>query len=261
MQRDKPWQEIRTDVRTLYADHLAHALDLLHLARADAEAPSASAQALHSRRRAMSAIIHGFCSIEAVLNFMAYRIFTLEDSPEYIPTENRDFFLQSMIRRWDKLRLVEKCNAVLTVSDGALLPNGLQSRLSEVNTLRNWIVHGTCYHSTLLVSPAPEVHIMYEVVDEERGKSWKDWEDKFPTCKFNQPLALDHTDAQTALRIVIEALLTLSRRTGFKWFFTTCVPNMVACGLDGSLESDLDRILGIEKTEPDKCSVRAGARR
>jgi len=250
MQENEPWQEIRTDVRSLYADHLGHALDLLHESIEGKGAQIGSAKMLHSQRNAISSIVHGFCSLESVLNFMAYRMFSLEDTTEFIPLENRNFFVQSMIKRWDNLRIMEKCNAILSVSNASLLPNGVHSKLSEVNNLRNWIVHGTCYHSTLLVSPSSEPNVLYEIVDEEPGDSWKNWSKKFPLCRFNQPLAIDVSDAQTALRVIIEALLILSKGTGFKWFYTTCFPNLTACGLLGELECNLDAILGIETTEP-----------
>jgi hypothetical protein len=180
---------------------------------------------------------------------MAYRMFTLDDAAEFIPLAKRGFFVQSMIKRWDNLKVTEKCNAILSVSDAALLTNGVHSKLSEVNTLRNWIVHGTCYHSTLLVAPSLESRVLYEVVDEEPGESWKRWNQKFPLCRFNQPLALNVRDAQAALRVIIVVLLILSRGTGFKWFYTTCIPHLTACGLFGDLECNLDAILGVEKTE------------
>jgi hypothetical protein len=249
MQKNEPWQEIRTDVRSLYADHLGHALDLLHESLADGDAHPGSAKALHSRRCAISAIVHGFSSLEAVLNFIAYRMFTLDDASEFIPLEKRDFFVQNMIKRWNYLMVMEKCNAILSVSGAPLLSNGVRSKLSEVNTLRNWIVHGTCYHSTLLVVPSSEPYVLYEVVDEEPGEKWKGWKQKFPLCQFNQPLALNMSDAQTALRIIIEVLLILSRGTGFNWFYTTCQPHLTVCGLFGDLEWNLEAILGIEKTE------------
>ena len=211
MQKNERWQEIRTDVRSLYADHLGHALDLLHESLADNVKHLGSAKALRSQRCAISAIIHGFSSLESVLNFMAYRMFSLDDTPEFIPLEKRDFFVQSMIKRWDHLRITEKCNAILSVSGVDLLPNEVHSKLLEVNNLRNWIVHGTCYHSTLLVAPSSEPHVLYEVVDEEPGENWKGWRQKFPLCRFNQPLALNVLDAQTALRVIIEVLLILSR--------------------------------------------------
>ena len=249
MPQSDPWQEIRTDVRTLYADHLGHALDLVRQSLSSGEEQPASAQSLYSQRCAMSAIVHAFSSLEAVLNFMAYRMFTIKDAPEFIPVEKRGFFVQSMINRWDNLKVTEKCNAVLSVSHAALLVNEVHSRLSEVNKLRNWIVHGKCYHSTLLVAPSPEAHVLYEVVDEEPGENWKDWKNKFPLCHFNQPLALNHSDAQTALRVIIETLLILSRGTGFKWFYTTCLPNLTVCGLSGDMECNLAAFFGIEGTE------------
>ena len=250
MQENKPWQEIRTDVRSLYADHLGHALDLLHESLADGDPQLGSAKALHSQRCAISAIMHGFSSLEAVLNFMAYRMFTLDDAAEFIPLTKRNFFVQSIIKRWTNLKITEKCNTILSVSGPSLLPNGVHSKLSEVNNLRNWIVHGTCYHSTLLVAPSSESHVLYEVVDEEPGESWMRWSQKFPLCRFNQPLALNVSDAQTAIRVIVEVLLILSKGTGFKWFYTTCMPHLTACGLFGELECNLDAILGIEKTEP-----------
>jgi hypothetical protein len=250
MQKNERWEEIRTDVRSLYAEHLGHALDLLHESLADEDTHPGSAKALHSQRCAISAIIHGYSSLEAVLNFMANRMFTLENAPEFIRMSMRDFFVQSMIKRWVNLKVTEKCNTILSVSGASLLPNGVHSKLSEVNNLRNWIVHGTSYHSTLLVAPSSEPHVLYEVVDEEPGESWRRWNQKFPLCRFNQPLALNVSDAQTALRVIVEVLLILSKGTGFKWFYTTCMPELTACGLFGDLECNLDAILGIEKTEP-----------
>jgi hypothetical protein len=254
MQENEPWQEIGTDVRSLYANHLGHALDLLHESLADRDSHPGSAKALRSQRCAISAIIHGFSSLEAVLNFMAYRVFMLDDAAEFIPLANRDFFVQSMIKRWDNLKVTEKCNTILSVLDHSLLPNGVHSRLSEVNNLRNWIVHGTCYHSTLLVEPSSEPYVLYEVVDEEPGESWKRWNQKFPLCRFSQPLALNVSDARTALRVIIEVLLILSKGTGFKWSYTTCQPHLTPCGLYGDLECNVDAILGIEKTGQDRIS-------
>lgn len=250
MQENEPWQEIRMDVRSLYANHLGHALDLLHESLEDGSHQQGSAKDFCSQRCAISAIIHGFSSLESVLNFMAYRMFSLDDSAEFIPLAKRNFLVQSMIKRWTNLKITEKCNTILSVSGASLLPNGVHSKLSEVNTLRNWIVHGTCYHSTLLVAPSSEPHVLYEVVDEEPGKSWEDWRQKFPLCRFNQPLALNVLDAQAALRVIIEVLLILSKGTGFKWSYTTCIPQLTACLLSGDYECNMDAILGIEKTEP-----------
>jgi hypothetical protein len=247
---NEPWQELRTDVRTLYGDHLGHALGLLRQSVAHEGGQSSTAHILRSQRYAISAIIHAFCSLESVLNFMAYRMFSIEDGPEFIPEDKRGFFVKSMVNRWDYLKVTEKCNAILSVSQALLLPNEVNSRLSEVGKLRNWIVHGKCYHSTLLVSPSPDPHVLYEVIDEEASKSWKDWEQRFPFYHFNQPLAVNHSDARTVLRVIIETLLILSRGTGFKWFYTTCFPQLSACGLSGDTECDLDGLLGIESTEP-----------
>ena len=246
MNPQQKWEDIRTDVRTLYAHHLGHAIDLLRQSCAAANEPPGSAASIQAQRHAISAVMHSVSSLEATLNYMAYRLFTLKDAPEYIPPERRGFFVQSMAKRWPDLKLIEKCNTILSVSDGSTLSNELQSRLSELNTYRNWIVHGKCYHSTLLVAPGSASNIEYLVVDEEPGESWKDWGDKFLHCHFNEPLALDHTDAQTALRIVVETLLLLSRKTGFCWFFQTCIPQYAACSLDGGLEANLGKILGMQ---------------
>jgi hypothetical protein len=249
MPQSGQWQEIRTDVRTLYADHLGHALDLLRQSVAGSREHPGSAKSLYACRCAMSAVVHAYSSLEAVLNFVAFRMFTIKDGAEFIPEDNRGFFVQSMVNRWDHLKVAEKCNAVLSVSQAPLLPNELNSQLAEVSKLRNWIVHGKCYHSTLLVTPSDEAHVLYEVVDEEPGETWKDWEKKFPTCHFNQPLAVNHSDARKVLRVVIETLMILSRGTGFKWFYTTYFPSLSVCGLSGDEACDLDVLLGIEKTE------------
>lgn len=249
MQQSEPWQEVRTDVRTLYAEHLGHALDLLRQSLSGGEEEPCSAQYLQSQRCAMSAIIHAFSSLEAALNFMAYRMFTIKDAREFIPIDERGFFVQSMIRRWRDLKIMEKCNVVLSVSHASILPNEVHSRLSELNTLRNWLVHGKSYHSIIRVSPSDDAHILYEVVDEQPGQ---DWREKFPLCRFNEPLAVNRSDAQTALRVIIETLAVLSRGTGFKWFYTTCIPHLTVCGFSG--ECDIDALLSIKETKRESCS-------
>lgn len=238
--------ERRTEVRSLYADHIGYALDLLwrsvDLARDDVNAASL----LESRRCATSAVIHGVCAVEALLNFVCYRRFYVQASPKFIPCERRDILLHTMLKHWRRLTTVDKFNLILSVESSSEVPGHLQCRMAEVNNLRNWLVHGMAYHSTLQVIAASHHPPKYVVLDDEPSQNW---EQKFPVCHFNEPLALTYHDAQTALRVVLEVLLLLSQQTEEPWYFMTCYPELCAHGLNGKLPMEFNPLLRIEETE------------
>jgi hypothetical protein len=85
------------------------------------------------------------------------------------------------------------------------MPAKLENQLRELNTLRNWIVHGFSYKTTYLIEP--ETEGVYNVVDMEDSV---DWQKKFPNTKFKPLDRLGVEDARLALTIVLEILRIMS---------------------------------------------------
>jgi hypothetical protein len=122
----------------------------------------------------------------------------------------------------------------------------MEGRLVELNNLRNWIAHGKTYHTISLIEQHPDIPDGYYIVDEENSV---DWPKKFPKCKFKEPHLLDHNDARTALRLIIELFLHISKMTGHNWFFTTFYPEVCPHGLNGSLPANIAGFFRPSQTE------------
>ena len=178
MQDNELWQEIRTEVWTLYSYHL-DMRSIFSVNRSQTEIPIRAPVRLYTPNGQPFPLLSMVFSHSKQYSIL-WPTACLRWQAEFIPVTKEDFFVQSVIKRRRNLHVAEKCNTILSVSDAHLLPNDVHRRLSEVNNLRNWIVHGTCYHSTLLVVPSSEPHVLYEVVDEEPGKSWGRLEQKVP---------------------------------------------------------------------------------
>lgn len=251
------WQDIRDDVLTLYADHLGQAIDQFYLS---ISTDSNTDSSIYSHRCAVSSIIHGYSALESVLNFIAYRTFSLESSCEFIPKEQRTVTANLCNRSWNDLGVIEKCNKIIETYGGIALQENLTAQLKELNILRNWIVHGNCCHSTILTTPSPEDNIVYTIIDEEPGKKLSELRKKFPLCHFNDPLAICYTDTRTALTVIIQALYCLAKSTKLKWSYTTYQPKICVCMISGDLECDFDAVLktgiiikeALEKTNENK---------
>ncbi len=74
--------------------------------------------------------------------------------------------------------------------------------MRELNSLRNWLVHGFSYKKIFLLQSTSEDDT-YDVVDIEESVNWAE---KFPNTKFKPLEDLNSEDADLALRIVFEAL-------------------------------------------------------
>lgn len=245
---DNPKKEdiLKTEIRSLYALHLGLALDEMREAEELVKDDSRGNNCFKARRLSISSILHAFCSLEALLNYLGYRRFFYPESGEYILPEKRDFLLNHFLKSWDRLRVTEKVSALLWSYSDNVIPPGMEGRLVELNNLRNWIAHGKTYHTISLIEQHPDIPHGYYIVDEEVSVEWSK---KFPLSKFKEPHSLDYQDAQTALRLVIELFLYISKMTGHNWFFTTFFPDVCPHGIDGNLPADIDGILGLLKTK------------
>jgi hypothetical protein len=95
---------------------------------------------------------------------------------------------------------------VIECAKEAQPPDDLLADLRELNNLRNWIVHGFVYKTTVLVEKNSEGQ--YDEVDVENEI---DWLKHFPRNRFNSLDRIDERDARKALLISFRALTWLQR--------------------------------------------------
>jgi hypothetical protein len=214
--------ELRIYTRgSLTNSHLGHAFDLLHSARS-AGADKANAQASElSHRYAISSIIHAYASLESQINHVGYEMFFQERSKRYVPIDKRSFVLRRFVQSWNNTPCIDKLLYLVTEPGSTPFPEPLNQQLRELNTLRNWLVHGFSYTTTDLVLPLG-TH-SWDVVDTEDNVSWLS---KFPQTKFRSPDSLSSKEATLSLRIVLEALELLSNTLDLPIFFCTITSGM-----------------------------------
>lgn len=208
-------------------DHLGLAVDLLH------QSYKCSSYWRYSHRQALSSVLHVFLALEAAVNLIGDRIFFDPDSPAYVSEKDRDFPMQLMIRGWKfRLSVLDKIN-FFCFRFKFSLPAKLENELRELDTMRNWIVHGTPYKTTILFEEyMPE---MFQIADREDNI---DWSKTFPNTKLKSPAHIDYTDARTANRIVLDMLKILSVNTGERFIIYSLH--------DGEEEEDIDINFNIE---------------
>ena len=235
---------LKTEVQSLYSIHLGFAVDEMREADELMKNPNSSYNSLIAHRLTISSILHAFCSLEALVNYLGYNRFFYPDSEDYVPEDKREYLLNRQLQSWDRIKSIDKINLLLLSYKNDVLEKNLQSRIAELNNLRNWIAHGKTYHTVSLVEPIPTLppDQGYYIVDEENSVKWKE---KYPHCKFKEPHYLDHEDAKIALRIVIEVYQILSVYSGHHFFFETYYPSLTINSLGGDLSANIDAILGI----------------
>ena len=133
------------------------------------------------------------------------------DDPEsrrYISPQQRDVPLELLVKAWSRnLPVVEKLRFVVSRA-GLTCSASLGAQLAELTTLRNWLVHGFIYKTTLLLSRTGDT--TFSILDREDSV---EWQKRFPNSKFQPFDRLSYEDGVTALRIVFEALKQLSAAT------------------------------------------------
>jgi len=235
---------LKSEIQTLHSIHLGLAVDEMHEAAELMKNPNESHNSLRARRLTISSILHAFCSLDALVNYLGYNRFFYSDSIDHIPVEKREYLLNRQILSWSWIKIMDRINLLFLSYKVDVLDKNLESRITELNNIRNWIAHGKTYHTISLVEPMPSLPPGqgYYIIDEEISIEWNK---QFPHCKFKAPHHLDHEDAKIALRIVIEIYQDLSVLTGRHFFFETYYPTIGIKGLGGDLSADIDAILGI----------------
>ena len=230
--------EIHVHTVNLCWTHLGHALDLLRTARSvrkDATNPQAREL---SHRYSISSIIHSFAALESAINYFGYEMFFHDGSARYISPEQRSFLLRRFVQSWNNTPCIEKLIYLVTESGKTPISDKLQQQSRELNTLRNWLMHGFSYTSTLLLQPKGDN--LFDLVDLEDSVNWSE---KFPQTKFSDIDSVSPDDATVALRIVLEILRLLYTSQNEPLMLIT-----ISSGLNHQMlfqeEWDIDAILG-----------------
>lgn len=242
--------ELHTHTQSLESEHLGQAFDLLCESRRIAGGGRTSMSGLKERRVAISCIMHSFCFLEGAINALGYELFFNAQSGRYVPKDARDHLLERFLTSWDKAPCLEKLHFIVSYSGARRVPDNLAARLRELNTLRNWLVHGFTFETTFLLEPNPtEGDGSFTVVDYEESVDWKA---KFPNTHFNSLMALYHEDARKAMHISLECLEILSTIFTQPYAFTVTNPQMgfqILMGPSFDIEGVLERNTSVQ--EPD----------
>lgn len=195
-------------VGVLYT-HLSHAVELYFHAVATSSTHEPRWSWILSRRHSLSAIVHAYCALESAVSWVSHDLFFDDTSPRRVADDKRDIPLQRMLKAWTvNVPLVDKIAVVLSHLEAEGLPARLTNELRELRTLRNWILHGFSFKSTMLIEPIGDDH--FAIVDREDSFQWQK---EFPNTKFSRLDDLNSMDARTALRIVLQTLQHLAQAT------------------------------------------------
>ncbi|WP_019556496.1 hypothetical protein [Thiomicrorhabdus arctica] len=193
-----PEGNLHTVVQSLTYSHVGQAIDSMRRSYDLAVSKNTGYEKMSAHQFAMSSIMHGFCFLESLVNDLGYKLLFNKDSDEYISEENRDFLLKKLASNWNMTRSVDKITFLLEKLDLDAMSEIQKQKIAEINNLRNILMHGSSYNTTMLLEPIGENS--WEVHDQEDSV---DWSKKFSANKFNSPVNLDYSDAKKCLETIL----------------------------------------------------------
>ena len=198
------FEELQQFTLSLVSDHLSLATHLLSESHKFAGAPW---HWMQSHRQAVSSILHSFLALESAINLIGHKLFFDPSSPDYIPPAKRDIPLKLMVDRWwTALSWHIKLKYILSINNCPLDPK-LEQELLECARMRNLIAHGNPYKQTILF----EMHFLGPTVADREIHFDSD---KFSHTKMKSPTFVDHEDAYTVNKVILDALKVLATQTG-----------------------------------------------
>lgn len=195
----KKTDELHTLVNSLTYSHLGHAIDLMRRSYDLNKSSSDGWESMSAHQNAMSSIMHGFCFLESLLNFLGHELLFNKDSSQYILEENRDYLLKKLVSNWSNARALDKLDFLIERLHNDIVKSKYKNKLMEINNLRNILMHGLSYTTTLLLESTGDNS--WDVHDQEDSI---DWGKKFSHNKFNSPKDLNYKDAQKVLSVILE---------------------------------------------------------
>lgn len=194
-----PEGNLHTVVHSLTYSHIGQAIDSMRRSYDLAKTDETGWGKMSSHQFAMSSIMHGFCFLESLVNDLGYQLLFNKSSETYIQEEDRDFLLKKLASNWNMTRCLEKIDFLLEKLDLNKISQYQRQKIAEINNLRNILMHGSSYSTTMLLEPIGENS--WEVHDQE---DTVDWSKKFSANKFNSPVNLDYSDAKKCLETILD---------------------------------------------------------
>lgn len=193
-----PEEILYTFTQSLTYSHIGQAVDSMRRSYDLSVSGSTGWEKMSAQQFAMSSIVHGFCFLESLVNERGYKLLFDKNSKEYIPYENRDFLLNKFVSNWNMIRSLDKITFLLEKFDLAPMNPVQRQKFAEINNLRNLLVHGATYDTTMLLEPIGD---SYSKIHDQEDSI--DWSKKFAANKFNSPTSIDFSDAQKCLDTIL----------------------------------------------------------
>ena len=195
-----PTDELHTITQSISGAHLGQAIDSMRISYDRSKTSQTGWDKMSAHQYGLSSIMHAFCFLESLVNFLSYELLFDTKSNRYIPEDQRKFPLRKLVGSWKTVRCLDKIKFVLEEAYRHETAPNLLQKLEEINTLRNWIMHGFTYTTTMLLEQADE-ELSWHVHDTEDNVEWGK---KFPANKFNPIVEIDYSDSQKVLSVILE---------------------------------------------------------
>lgn len=215
-----PEDDLHTVVNTLAYSHIGQAIDSMRRSYDLAISAKTGWEKMSAHQFAMSSIMHGFCFLESLVNDLGYQLLFYKESGQYIPEEDRDFLLNKLTASWNMTRCLDKLTFLFERLNLDKMSDIQKQKISEINNLRNILMHGSSYNTTLLFEPTGENS--WKVHDQEDSV---DWGNKFSANKFNSPVNLDYSDSKKCLEVILDVCKRFYLRHSIGLGISTSYPN------------------------------------
>ncbi len=195
-------------------------------------------------KHSLSSIIHGFIGLESYVNFLAHELFFNEESHLYLQFDRNSLPIKKMLISWNAtLPILDKIEYILSLKS-IKLSDKLKHQLMELNSLRNWLIHGFSYKTTYLLEPKNESETSFSIVSMEDSVNWKN---KFPQTKFNSIGFLNSQDAEIAAKIALEVLKVLVKCYKQPILVLFSSNKLEAKAISHENDNDIYELLGYDK--------------
>lgn len=157
---------------------------------------------------AISSVSASFMAHESFINYYKHVLFSFKESPIYIPAEDRSVLVNEHLNGWINKAAISKYRLILALLGAKPVSSQHVGHLREFANYRNLLFHGYCFQRDILLETiegdgwAGQDVFDYEdiFIDE------KVWSERFKNLKFNTLDAMDHTDAEKCLKVVLDSI-------------------------------------------------------
>jgi len=215
-----PTDELHTVTNTLAYSHIGQAIDSMRRSYDLTVSAKTGWDSMSAHQFSMSSIMHGYCFLESLVNDLGYKLLFYKDSGQYIPEEDRDYLLKKLSASWNMTRCLDKLTFLFEKLNLNAMNDTQKQKISEINNLRNILMHGSSYNTTMLLEPTGENS--WQVHDQEDSV---DWGKKFSANKFNSPANLDYTDSKKCLEVILDICKKFYSQHSIGLAISTSFPN------------------------------------